>query len=250
MSITDDTTGLDQSWAEDTVVAFTAGTLNTVTDMVTEVESKLKRGTLSTSSSPALASVQRWLVRAKEELMQVKSFSFARRFAYATLTAGDYRIALPPDYAGGHVVLLDQNNDRNIKIWPNHIFDLKYPDMDEEGDDEPIVATIKGRELWISPPVSAGIRLEIQYDRSGDDNTPTDFSFLPEIERFGCCDYALSEAAESLEDWNKAKWYKGKWNDRVGRSRRADARRKWKNIGFRAISCFEEIGARTYQQGR
>lgn len=248
MTITDDSTGLDLAYTEETVVAVTAGTLSNVAAMVAEVESKLKRGTLSASTSPTLTSVQRWLVRAKEELMQVKSFSFSRRYAYATLTAGNYRIALPPDYNGGHVSLLDQNNNRNIRILPTHLFDLKYPDMDAETADEPILATIKNRELWLSPPVSAGIRLEIQYDRSGDDNTPTDFSFLPEIERFYCSDYACSEAAESLEDWKKAQWFKAKWNDAIGRSRRADSRRKWKNMGFRAISCFEEIAARTYQQ--
>lgn len=247
MSITDDSTGLDQTWAEKEVVAFTIGTLANVDNMVSEIESKLKRGSLSTTTSPTLADVKRWLVRAKEELMQVKSFSFARRYASATLTIGNYRVALPPDYNGGHVRVKDQTNNRTIKIFPAHLFDLKYPDVDEESNDEPRMATIKNMELWLAPPVSTALELELEYDRSGDDNTATDFSFLPEIERFGCCDFAMGEAAESLEDWKKAQWYRAKWNAGLDKSRKADARRKWKNMGFRAISVFEEAATRGYQ---
>ena len=247
MTITDDSTGLDLAYTEHPVVAFTAGTLADVDDMVAEVESKLKRGTLSTITSPKLADVQRWLIRAKEELMQVKSFSFARRYAYATLTAGDYRVALPPDYNGGHVSVRDQTNNYELRIIPAHLYDKKYPHPDEETTDKSKFACIKNMELWVAPP-SVAITVELDYDRSGDDNTATDFSFLPEIERFRCCDYGLFEASESLEDWEKAKWYKAKWNDGLGRSRTADARRKWKNMGFRAISVFEEASARNYQR--
>jgi len=247
MSITDDSTGLDQAWTEKEVVAFTVGTLAGITEMVTEVESKLKRGTLTANTSPKLADVQRWLIRAKEELMQVKSFSFARRYAYASLTAGNYRVALPPDYNGGHVRVKDQTNDYQLRILPAHLYDLKYPDPDEESNNEPVFACIKNMELWIAPPATA-CTLELDYDRSGDDNTATDFSYLPEIERFRCCDYACFEASESLEAWKKAQWYKAKWNDGLGRSRKADARRKWKNMGFRAISIFGEAAARSFQR--
>jgi len=247
MSITDDSTGLDQSWTEQTVVAFTVGTLASITDMVAEVESKLKRGTLSTTTSPKLADVQRWLVRAKEELMQVRSFSFARRYAYTDLTAGNYRVALPPDFNGGSIRLKDVTNEYSPRILPSHLYDIKYPKPSGESSNEPTHVTVKNIELWIAPPVTA-CRLEIEYDRSGDDNTATDFSYLPEIERFRCCDYALFEASESLEAWKKAEWYKAKWNDGLGRSRRADARRKWKNMGFRAIGVFEEAAARSFQR--
>lgn len=247
MSITDDTTGLDTSWVEKEVVAFTAGTLGDIDDMVTEVQDKLKRGTLSTSTSPTLVAVKRWLVRAKEELMQVKAFSFMRRYAYASVTAGSYRIALPPDYDGGSLRITDQTNDFTLRVLPSHLYDLKYPDPDEESNDEPRHCAVKGNELWLFPPATA-CTIEAEYARSGDDNTTTDFSFLPEIERFRCCDYACYEACESLEDWEKAKWYNAKWNVGLGRSRGADARRKWKDMGFRAISIFEEAAAREFQQ--
>ena len=246
MSITDDSTGLDLAYTEHPVVAFTAGTLSNIAAMVGEVESKLKRGTLSASTSPKLADVQRWLVRAKEELMQVKSFSFARRYAYATVTAGSYRLALPPDYNGGHVRVKDQTNDRTLKIVPAHLYDLKFPNPDAESTAKPVIACIKNMELWLAPPASA-CTIELDYDRSAADNTPTDFSFLPEVERFRCSDYAIAEAAESLEDWEKANWYRRKWQVGLQTSRKADARRKWKNMGFRAISVFEEAATRVYQ---
>jgi len=247
MSITDATTSVSTAWTEFPIVSFTAGTLASITEMVTEIESKLKRGTLSTSTSPTLASVQRWCIRAKEELMQVKSYTFSRRFAYATLSAGDYRLSLPPDYTGGDVSIKDTTNDRKLKIWPSNKFDLKFPDVDEESNNEPIITCIKNMELWLCPPVNGTPIIELEYDRSGDDNTSTDFSFLPEVERFRCCDYAIYEACESIQDWERAKWYKSKWIDGLGRSIKVDARRRWKERGFRAISIFEEASARSNQ---
>ena len=246
MSITDATTSVSTSWTEFPVVSFTAGTLSDITAMVTEIESKLKRGTLSATSSPTSTAVQRWCIRAKEELMQVKAYTFSRRFAYATLSAGDYRLSLPPDYNGGDVSIKDTTNDRKLAIWPSNKFDLKFPDVDAESNNEPLVACIKNMELWLCPPATA-CTIELEYDRSGDDNTSTDFSFLPEVERFRCCDYAIYEACESLEDWEKAKWYQSKWMAGLGRSIKADARRRWKERGFRAISMFEEAAGRSNQ---
>lgn len=247
MAITDRTKKLDKAWAEFEVVAFTAGSIPDIDAAVTEVEAKLKRGTLSGTSSPTLASVKKWISRAKQELLQVKSFTFSRRYAYATINTDEYRIALPPDYNGGSFVVRDQENDRTIKVLPKDKFDLKYPDVDEEDNDEPMYCCIKNRELWICPPTNADIKVELEYDRSGEDNIATDLSFLPEIERFRCCDYAIYEAAESLEDWEKAKWYRSKWGDGLGRSVKANARRRWSNMGYRAISMFEEAGVRGHQ---
>jgi photosystem II stability/assembly factor-like uncharacterized protein len=169
MSIIDDTTGLSTTWTERAVVAYNYGALETLSDLVGEVESKLQRGTLSASTNPTLNSVKRWLIRAREDLMGVKSYTFARRFAYTTLTDGDYRIALPLDYNGGNVSIRDLENDRKLKIWPSDKYDLKYPDISEENSDEPIIACIKNLELWFAPPVSGTPIIEIEYDRSGQD---------------------------------------------------------------------------------
>jgi len=246
MSITDATTSVNTTWTEHPIISFTEGTLDAVAAMVTEVERKLRRGTLDTTTSPTLSSVTDWLVRGKEELMQTKSYSFSRRYAYATLTAGDYRISLPPDYNGGPVRVKDQTNDFQLRIIPANLYDLKYPDPDAESNDQPNLACIKNMELWLAPPATACV-LELEYDRSGSDNTPTDFSFLPEIERWRVVDYAIYEACESLDDFEKATWYKNKWMTGLQLSRKADARRKWKEMGYRAINVFEESNARNYQ---
>lgn len=247
MSITDDSTGLDTSWTEATVVAFTAGTLSNVAAMVAEVEGKLKRGTLSATSSPTTTQVQTWLIRAKEELMQSKSYTFAIRYASATISAAAYRAALPPDYNGGQITITDQTNNRNIEIWPANRFFLKYPDVDEESSNEPLCCCIRNRELFFAPPTGGDITVEIVYDRSGEDNTATDFSFLPEIERFRCCDYALYESCEMLQDWQRMKMYEDKWHKGLVFSRKADSRRRWKDYGYRCISIFEEAATRNYQ---
>jgi hypothetical protein len=69
-------------------VTFNAGNLSTISDCVSEVESKLKRGTLSTTTTPTLAQVQGWLSRKKQELAEVKNFQWKRKYAYADTTAG------------------------------------------------------------------------------------------------------------------------------------------------------------------
>ena len=66
---------LTTTWTEQSVVDFTAGTISTITDCVTEVQSKLKRGTLGASTVPSTTDVQRWLIRAKEELAEIKNFT-------------------------------------------------------------------------------------------------------------------------------------------------------------------------------
>ena len=256
MAITDATTSLDLAWAEESTVSFTAGTLADVDSMVTEVESKLSKDrslTLRENTNPKLTSVQRWLVKAKETLMQAKSYSFARRFASASLTADDYRIALPPDYNGGNVRVRLQSNNSGVSpftllIWPANKFDLKFPDPDEEENNEPRVCCIKNRELWLWPPAIETCTVHLEYDRSGDDNTATDFSFLPEVERFLCCDYAIYQSFLSLQKWAEAGIFKSEWLAGLGISKKADVKRKWQEIGWRAIGILEQESARYYQK--
>jgi len=321
MSIIDDTTGLATTWTEQEVVAYNHGVIETLADLVAEVESKIARGTLSSTSSPTLNSVKRWLVRAKQELMQTKSFTFLRRFIQTTLTAGDYRIALPPDYGGGTLIIKDLTENKELKIWARDKYDLKYPDMSEESSGNPVIACVKNLELWLGPPANGGEVIRLEYDRSGqdtanqlaydgqtgnfaqglvitggtsgatatisyDDDSGTegtlylkhvvgtfadnetitdtatgsaivkgtltvgkieDFTYLPEIERFRCCDFATAEAFEALGLWEQSGWYRQKWNTSIQLSRKADARRQWTNKGGQAISVFEEVAARDYQ---
>ena len=246
MTITDATGALSTTYTEKDTVAFTAGSLSTVSDCVAEVESKLNRGTLSTTTQPTLAQVQQWLTRAKEEIAEIRGFAFVRRYASVTTVALQTRYSLPPDYAGGRTVLRDLTNNRDIRIWDTHWFDSKYPDPSEEESNEPHIACIKGMELILLPPDDA-YSIELEYDRSGADNTTTDFSWLPELERFRCCDFALAEAYESLHQFEIAAMYQGKWERGLGRSIKADGRKRWKTQEYRAISWIEQFAIRSNQ---
>ena len=232
MSITDDSTGLSTTYTEQTVVAFTAGTLANIAACVTEVESKLRRGTLSSSTNPTSTQVQSWLIRAKEELAEVKNFTWKRRYATAATVASQYRYALPPDYNGGPTRLRDTTNDRYLTIDTEYLFDKTYPDVSAETANEPLYATIKNMELWLCPPPDGAYTLELEYERSGADNTTTDFSWLPELERWRCTDYATAEAFYSLHMWQEGSIYFSKWKDGLGKAIRADGKRKWKTMQY------------------
>ena len=78
---------------------------------------------------------------------------------------------------------------------------------------------------------------------SGSSNTATDFSFLPEIERWRCCDFATYRAFAMLQDWNAAALYKQEWMYALSKSRKSDGRRRWSGR-FQAISVFQEFAAR------
>lgn len=247
MSITDWTTSLDTAWTEQDGVAFTAGTLADSDAMITEVESKLKRGTLTSTSTPSTVDVTRWLIRAKEELVEIKKFSFRRRYAYCSTVADQYRYSLPPDYNGGNVTIRDVTNNRNIRIWSEAWFDRKYPDPSEETSGEIMIACIKDRELWIIPPAGGVYQLELEYGRSGDDNTTTDFSWLPEIERFRCCDFAVGESFESLHMHDMAAIFKNKWAAGLMKAIKADGKRKWKSMNYSALDVFQESAALSSQ---
>lgn len=239
MSITD-AVSFSTTWAEQTRGYFHAGTLSNIDDCVTEVQDKLKRGTLSASTTPTTTQVQRWLIRAKQELMELRQYSWTRRYAYATLTADTYRYALPPDYNGGYLTVRDTTNDRLVQAMSAAHFDLKYPDPSEEASDEVLAYTVKGMELWLIPPPGGTDRIEIEYDRSGADSTTTDFDYLPEIERFRCCDFALYQSYLALHQWAEAGLYKQEWLYNMEKAKKSDAKKTWQRTGFQAISTFQE----------
>jgi hypothetical protein len=222
----------------DTVI-FNAGNLSTISDCVSEVESKLKRGTLSTATTPTLAQVQGWLSRKKQELAEVKNFQWKRKYAYADTTAGSYRHLLPADMAGGWVSVRDTTNDEPISLWETDRFQRRYPDPSAEGNSTTFVGCFKNNELWLAPPPAGAYRLELEYHRSGDDDTNTDVSWLPEIERYRICDGAIHEAFLSLHMWNEARMYEQKWNYGLGRAIRADGKRRWQQMNYQGMSLFQ-----------
>jgi hypothetical protein len=247
MSITDATTSLDTAWTEASTVTFASGVLDTMAACVTEVESKIKRGTLSASTDPTLTQVQNWLKRAKMELAEAKGFTFNRKYAAVSLTADTYRYSMPPDYNGGAIALRDMTNDRHITIWPENWYNKKFPDPSEETSGEVMVACVKNMELWVVPPPDGADSLELEYDRSGAETTSDDFTWLPEIERFRCCDYAISEAFLSIHMWEQAQLYTQRWISALGKAIRADGKRKWQGKRYQAINVFQEFNAKNYQ---
>jgi hypothetical protein len=240
MSITDSTTTLDTAWTEQSLAQFSAGVLSTIATCVSEVESKMKRGTLSTTSAPTLAQVHNWLKRAKLELMEFKDYSFARKYAYADATAGTYRYSLPGDYGGGTIRLRDMTNDRPIPIVPPDRFDLKYPDPSYETSNEILIACVKNNELWVAPSPDSSDRMELEYSRSGAETTADDFSFLPELARFRCCDFAVAHAFESLHMFDVADRYRQYFDMGLVKSQKSDNRRKRSGRRLCAINVFQE----------
>lgn len=241
MTITDSTTTLDTAWTEQSFVQFTTGVLSTLATCVSEVEAKLQRGTLSATTAPTDTQVEGWLKRAKLELVEIFDFTFARKYATCSMTAGTYRYGLPEDFNGGEIKLKDTTNDRFIAVWPEGKFDKKYPDPSEESNNEVIVACIKNMELWVVPPPNGSDTLELEYSRSGAETTADDFSWLPELERWRCCDFALGQAFESLHMWAEADRYKAYWKDSIQKAKVADGRKKWKGKRYQVSSVFQEF---------
>lgn len=239
---------LTTSWTEQSTVAFTAGTLATITDCISYVESKLRRGTLSATTTPTSTEVQRELIRAKEELCEVFGFTWQRRYQYMDTVAGQYRYALPADFIGGEVRLRDTTNNRFLEWLDNYKFDLKYPDPSEESNNKTVAFTIKDRELWIIPPGGGVYRLELEYNRSGDDSTATDVSYIPEPLRFKICDFAIYQAFLSLHLWQQAQLYKAEWMNGLTKSRRADRKKKWSASGFQALTWQQAYSAEYNQR--
>ena len=245
--ITDSSTTIGTSWTENTIPAFTAGTLTTLATCVSEVESKLQRGTLSTSTAPTLAQVQNWLERKKMEIAESFGFSYARKYAYVTLVADQYRYSLPPDYAGGYVSLVDTTHNRSIVIIGKAQYDQILPDPSDETSGEVTTACIKNMELWLAPPPSGTDTLQLEYQRSGAETTADDYAWLPELMRYRCCDGAVFESFEALHMWAEADRYDAKYEKGLAKARRADNRKRWQGKRHTAMNVFQDQNARNYQ---
>lgn len=242
MTITDASTSLTTAWTEQAIVSFQAGTLASISEMLSYVELHLQRGTLSSDTDPSTTQVHESLIRAKQELMAAKSFTFSRRFAQATTVAGTYVYALPPDFQG-LLGIRDTTNDLDLVFWPRGIFDARWPDLSELANNEPKVCCIKNMELWVSPPPNAAVTLELEYERSGDDQTQNDMSWLPQVERYRCCDFAIADLLDALEQSERAQVYWQRWYAGLSRSSKADSKKRWRGRN-QAVSIFQEVAAR------
>lgn len=248
MAITDASSNITTTWTEQNPVAFTAGTLGNMGQCIQEVESKLKRGTLTHNTNPTAMQVRQWLIYAKEQLCEIFDFTWERRYAYMDTIASTYRYALPPDFDGGELKVRDMTNDRQLTPYSRADYDLKWPDPSEEDNNKPELFTIKNMELWIMPPPPVNVRIEIEYNRSGDDNTPMSITYLPELMRFKICNFAIYQAFASIHMWQESGYYKQEWEMDLIKSKRADAKKKWITVD-RAKNWMEIHAAKYNQSG-
>jgi len=212
---------------------FNAGTLSTIEDCIAKVSRNINRGTLSASSKPSINDVQGWLVEAKQRIQEFHNYDWRSVFVYMDTIANEYRYALPSDFSqGGHVIRDTSNDERLVYIDPV-AFDTIYPDVAGSSSSAPEYYTIRDRELWLSSPASGVYRFELWYTRTGDDATPTDISYLPEVVRFKICDYATYRAFLSLQEWDGANAYKASWSEGIGVSKVKDSRKKWAERGYK-----------------
>jgi hypothetical protein len=229
---------LTTTWTGRDALAFTAGTLSTITDCITQVEQVLHRGTLSTSTSPTSTQVQNYLIFGKQELCDEFGFTWRRKYSYAATVSGTWRYALPSDFGEGGYVLRDITNDTRLSFVEQVTFDTLYPDVAGASNDQPEYYTIKDRELWLSAPANGAYTLELEYLRTGDDSTATDISFLPEIFRSKICSYAIYKSFLLLQQYDVAGIYKSEWEQGLSKSRRADGRKKWSDFGYMAKAWY------------
>ena len=217
-------------------VAFNQSTVSTTANLVTEVQTNLNRGTIGASSTPTSTQVTNWLIRAKEELMEVFGFSWSRVFSYLDTSAGTYQYALPADFAGGGVVLRDLTQDKRLSQAAPISFDTMYPDVDGGSNAVPNTYCIKDRELWLNCKADGTYRLELEYQRSGEDSTAETWSYLPESMLFKLTDYATYRSFIMLQQWVAAKAYKDEWELSTKKSTKGDNRKKWSAMGFQALN--------------
>lgn len=222
---------LTTTWTGQETVAFTAGTLSTISTCSTQVEKNISRA-LSSTSTPTSTEVQNWLIQGKEELLEEYDFTWKRVYKYADTTAGTYRYALPADFVGETTIVRDLTQGIRLTFIDRVTFDTNYPNPSGSGNVTPYYFTIKDRELWLHAPADGTYRLEMEYQRSGDDSTSTDVSYLPELMRFRICDFATQRAFMRLQQWDAANMYGREWQIGLKKSKRRDGIAKWAEQGY------------------
>jgi len=227
---------LTTTWTAQDAVEFNQTTLATTANLTTEVQTNLNRGTIGATSTPTSTQVLNWLIRAKEEIQEVFGFTWRRAFSYADTVAGTYRYALPKDFAGGGTVLRDLTQNKRLTFAQPVVFDTAYPDVAGDGNSVPHTYTIKDRELWLNCEADGVYRLELEYERSGEDSTAETWSYIPEAMLFKLTDYATYRAFMMLQQWNAAQAYKSEWELSVRKSTKGDSRKKWATMNYMAMN--------------
>lgn len=214
-------------------MSFNAGTLPDMDACVDQVQDNINRGVLSESTRPKLSQVQSWLVRAKQELCEEHGFTWRWVYAYMDTGSGQYRYSLLPDFGGGGHIIRDITQDERLAYIDPVAYDTLFPDPANDTNIAPEYYTIKGDELWLSQPAGGTYRLELEYERTGDDTSTTDVTYLPELMRFRMCDYATYKGFIVLEMWEAASAYKAEWSGGKMKSKKRGTKDKWKQMGYK-----------------
>lgn len=229
------------TWAGRDALAFTAGTLSTITNCISQVEQVLHRGTLSGSTTPTSAQVQSYLIFAKQELCEEFGFTWLRKYSYASPAAGEWQLGLPSDFGGSAYILRDITSNKRLSFVDPVTFDTLYPDVAGSSQEPIKYFTVKDRELWLHAPSNGTYTLELEYQRTGDDSTATDVSYLPEIFRYKICTYAIYKSFIMLQQWDAANIHKSEWESGLRRSRKGDGKKKWAAMGYQAKAWFYPV---------
>ncbi len=223
---------LSTAWTDQSAVSFNQSTLSTTSHLTGQVQANLNRGTLSTSSHPSLAQVSAWLIRGKEKLMQKYGFSWKRKFAYCSTASGEYRYALPADFASGGTILRDLTQNIRLSFVDPIRFDTNFPDVAGYSNAIPVYYTIKDRELWLQSPADGTYVFELEYPRTGEDSTAETWDYIPEAYLFQLTDYATYRSFMVLQMWDAAKAYKSEWEFDASEGKKDDGKKKWAQMNY------------------
>jgi len=226
------------TWTGRDALAFTAGTLATIAACLTQVEQVLHRGSLASGTTPSNTEVQNYLIFAKQELCEEFGFTWKRAFSYAAPAAGEWQLGLPADFGGGAYILRDITSNKRLNFFDATTFDVMYPDPAGSSQVAPDIYTVKDREVWMHAPLNGTYTFELEYQRTGDDSTATDVSYLPEIFRYKICTYAIYKSFILLQNWQAAQVHKSEWETGLKKSRRADGKKKWSDMGYMAKAWY------------
>jgi hypothetical protein len=126
------------------------------------------------------------------------------------MSTGDYRYALPSAFAiPQQVVVFDPDDERNLVLLDQHIFDHMFPKPDERSNGKPAYYCIKNDELWFDRGADSTypIRLDFQTipaDMTSQGGTYGVSAELTEMARVAMINYAASDIFDQIGSIDRA----------------------------------------------
>ena len=220
-------------WTAQSAVSFNAGSIADTTEIATKVGNNLSR-TISATSTPTSTEVADWVVQGKQALCEEYGFTWKRKYVYADTVANYARYSLPADYSGGASILRDLTQDKRLILVDLVSFNTMYPDPEGQSNAAPSEYCIRDRELWLKAPADGVYRLELEYERSGDDSTSTDITYIPDIFRAKIVEYCTYKAFLRIQNFQAASMYKAEWEAAVQKSKKSDKKRVYEGMNYMA----------------